>query len=82
VVGFDDVTDDEGRFVVRPVYSTYDTITVPLPPRAADGSFDLACEVNSRVRAEVVVRESLTVKFTPTQQAVITSTVQLREPGP
>ncbi|HEU4681588.1 MAG TPA: hypothetical protein VFS51_07580 [Gemmatimonadales bacterium] len=82
VVGYDDVTDGEGRFTVRPAYSTYDTITVPLPPRGPDGSFDLSCEANSRIRPETVVRESLAVRFTPTQQGVITSTVQLQEPGP
>ena len=82
MVGYDDVTNDQGRFVVRPGYSSNDTITVPLPPRAPDGSFDLACEANTRIRQDVVVRQPFTAKFTPTRQAVVTTMVELREPGP
>ena len=75
-----DITDSNGRFRVRPVYASADTILYPLPPRAPDGSFDLACDANSRIRPEVVVRQSFVVKFAPEQQAVIPTPIELREP--
>ena len=80
--GFADATDSEGRFAIFMEYESHDTIAAPLPPREADGSFNLSCEANSTVAPDVVARESLTVHFTPTIQAIIPSTVELRAPAP
>jgi hypothetical protein len=76
-----DVTDSEGRFRVPTAYSSADTILYPLPPRGPDGGFDLACNANSRVRPDVVVRQFFMVKFAPEQQAVIATPIELREPS-
>jgi hypothetical protein len=76
------LTDAEGRFAIFMEYFSGDTIARPLPPRGADGSFNLSCEANSTVTPGVVARESLTVHFTPTIQAIVPSTVELRAPAP
>jgi hypothetical protein len=82
VFGFDDATDAEGGFAAFMEYASHDTIAAPLPPRAPDGSFDVDCEANSPITPNVVARESLTVHFTPTIQAIVPSTVELRAPAP
>lgn len=82
VFGFDDATDAEGRFAAVMEYASHDTIVAPLPPRDADGSFDVACEANSPITPDVVARESLNVRFTPPGQGFVTSTVELRAPAP
>lgn len=76
------LTDGEGRFAVFMEYYSSDTIIDPLPPRAPDGSFNLSCEANAGVMPEVVARESLLIKFTPTIEAIVPSTVELRAPAP
>jgi hypothetical protein len=80
--GFDDATDTEGRFVAFMEYASHDTIAAPLPPRDADGSFDVDCEAHSPITPDVVARESLNVRFTPPGQGIVVSSVELRAPTP
>lgn len=74
-------TDQQGRYSVSLVYASGDTINDPLPPRAPDGSFELPCEVSSEVRPQVVARDSVAVRFSPSWSAVTPSVVDLREPA-
>ena len=75
-------TDQQGRYAVSLVYASGDTITNPLPPRAPDGSFELPCEASSEVRPQVMVRDSVAVRFSRSWSAVTPSLVELREPAP
>jgi hypothetical protein len=75
-------TDQQGRYAVSLVYASGDTVNQPLPTRAPDGSFELACEAGSEVRPEVVVRDSVAVRFSPSLSAVSPTVVELREPTP
>jgi hypothetical protein len=75
-------TDQQGRYAVSLVYASGDTINQPLPPRAPDGSFEVACEATSEVKPQVVARESVAVKFTLPESAIAPTVVELREPAP
>jgi hypothetical protein len=75
-------TDQQGRYSVSLVYTSGDTINDPLPPRAPDGSFELPCEASAEVRPQVVARDSVAVRFSPSWSAVTPSVVELREPAP
>jgi hypothetical protein len=75
-------TDQQGRYSVSLVYASGDTVNDPLPPRAPDGSFELPCEASSEVRHQVVVRDSVAVRFSPSWSAVTPAVVELREPTP
>jgi hypothetical protein len=75
-------TDQQGRYAVSLVYASGDTVNQPLPPRTPDGSFELACEAGSEVKPEVVVRDSVAVRFSPPQLPVTPTVVELREPTP
>jgi hypothetical protein len=75
-------TDDNGRFVVEPVYANADTLFSPHPPRAADGTFLVSCTINAEVRRDVVARDSMVIPFVPTQVDVTSTLIELREPGP
>ena len=83
VIGaYDDWTDDEGHFEVRPVYAVDDTLLYPFPPRHADGSFDVSCQANLRVAHDLVIRKDpLVVRFAPTREAVVPTATELREEG-
>jgi hypothetical protein len=81
-VGGSNYTDQQGRYAVFLSYTSPDTVSEPLPPRAPDGSFEVACEASSEVRPQVVVSESVAVRFSPPQLAVTPSMVDLREPAP
>jgi hypothetical protein len=84
VVGaYDDTTDDQGRFEVRPVYAVADTLLYPFPPRNADGSFDLSCQANLQVTHDLILRrDPLVVRFAPTLETVVPTTTELREDAP
>jgi hypothetical protein len=75
-------TDQQGRYAVSLVYASEDTVAEPLPPRAPDGSFELACEASSEVRPQAVARSSVDVRFSPSLSAVTPSVAELREPTP
>jgi hypothetical protein len=75
-------TDQQGRYQVSLVYTSTDTVSVPLPPRAPDGSFQLPCEASAELRPQVVVRESVDVRFSTTWSTVTPAVVDLREPAP
>ncbi len=80
VVGvYDEVTDAAGRFDIVPVYGSLpDSNLVPLPPRAPDGSFLVACDVGVHIsQNEVLERLGVAVRFFPTRQAVIATEVSL-----
>jgi hypothetical protein len=81
VVGsWDARTDADGRFEVRPVYAVMDTLLYPFPPREPNGSFDLSCQAGLLLAQDLVIRKNpLVVRFTPTREAVVTTTVELRE---
>jgi hypothetical protein len=80
VVGtYDDVTDAAGRFEMLPVYGSLpDSITVPLPPRAPDGSFLVACDFGLRLsHNEVLEHHGVSVRFFPLREAVVATEVSL-----
>jgi hypothetical protein len=80
VGAYDDMTDDHGRFEVRPVYVVADTLLYPFPPRQPDGSFDITCQASARVANDQVIRQGpFAVRFTPTRGGVVATTTELRE---
>jgi hypothetical protein len=83
VGAYNDRTDDQGRFEVRPVYAVADTVLYPFPPRNADGSFDLSCQANLQVAHDLILRrDPLLVRFAPTLESVTPTTTELREGVP
>jgi hypothetical protein len=84
VVGaYDDTTDDQGRFEVRPIYAVADTMLYPFPPRNTDGSFDLSCQANLQVAHDLILRrDPLVVRFAPTIETIMATTTELREGAP
>ena len=84
VVGaYDDLTDANGYFEVRPVYAVADTVLYPFPPRQADGGFDLNCQASLQLAQDRVLRKDpLVVRFAPTREAVVPTTAELREGQP
>lgn len=84
VVGvYDDLTDVDGWFEVRPVYGSLpDSNLVPLPPRERDGSFLVRCDVGVRIsNTEVLERREVAVRFFPSREAVIATEVSLDANG-
>jgi hypothetical protein len=80
VGGYDDVTDQAGRFGFRLSYAVFDTLLYPFPPRNADRSFDLTCNINLRPPGQTaIVVDEVTVRFSPERDAVVPATVELRE---
>jgi hypothetical protein len=83
VIGsYGDLTNGAGRFLVEPVYSNFDTLFSPHPPRTPDGGFLVTCRVNAEVRRDVFASDSVAVPFAPTRIEVRPIAVELREPGP
>jgi hypothetical protein len=83
VGAYDDRTDEQGHFEVRPIYGVYDTLLHPFPPRHADGSFDLSCQANLQIAHDQILRKDpLVVRFAPTPEAVVPTTMELREGEP
>ena len=83
VGAYDDRTDHQGHFEMRPVYAVDDTLLYPFPPRHADGSFDVSCQAHLQVAHDLVIRkDSLMVRFAPTREAVVPTTTELREREP
>jgi hypothetical protein len=83
VVGsYGDLTNSAGQFVAEPVYSNFDTLFSPHPPRTPDGGFLVNCRVNAEVRRDVFASDSVAVPFAPTRIGVTPIAVELREPGP
>lgn len=84
VVGsYNDKTDDQGRFEMRPVYAVDDTVLYPFPPRNVDGSFDLSCQANMQVTHDLILRQDpLLVRFAPTLETVVPTTTELRQSAP
>jgi hypothetical protein len=83
VGAYNDTTDDQGRFEVRPVYAVADTVLDPFPPRNVDGSFDLSCQANLQVAHDLILRQDpLVVRFAPTLETVMPTTTELREGAP
>jgi hypothetical protein len=81
VVGvYNDATDAEGNFEVRPVYAVNDTLLYPYPPRAADGSFTLSCRVILQLASNnLLVQDPLPVRFATAPAGVVPTVVELRE---
>ena len=83
VGAYNDRTDAQGHFEVRPLYGVHDTLSYPLPARHADGSFDVSCQANLQLASDQIIRKDpLVVRFAPTPQAVVPTTMELREGEP
>jgi hypothetical protein len=84
VVGaYDDITNEQGQFVAPLVYAVADTVLYRFPPRNTDGSFEVTCGVSLRLADDNVLREdSLAVRFGPTPEAMVPTTVELQESAP
>ena len=83
VGGYDDLTDDSGRFRVVLVYAPFDTITYPVPRRVSDGRIVFTCEGAVRLKRSntFVLSDPFEVAFAPTEAGVSPAAVVLREPA-